>query len=430
MNETLSTLIAFVGFLIVLSMLVQTFQEGLKSIFKMKSGVWERFFVSLYAKELSLPEGAATSLCKRVKESPLVGDFRARMQYLRDMVVAADALMKEFTASLRLIAESSDDDPEFPTKLLSEMQKMTEQVQKLSGMNLESLLSIYNRLDGQTISGFSQALNNIVGRFPEWGDKMKTMERKAAAGIRQECADLLDQITSVQKKIADYRLRIENKVDAWIAQVDEEYRRRMLLWTVLIGLGFVVIFNADAFSIYRHLGADSKTQSVLVQKAAEVTSKAMTTKADTLNDIDRDLKSGNPGKARPVMVSAAGSLELDFYAFNAADAAAAAKALKNKIAADTDADLPKDMNELTSLYFRLQKAAVDNQLEGVATLELPLGWTYDWNRLSHLQGKDCLSSWLQKIAGLLLMTVLITFGAPFWNDILTMLTGIKKITNK
>jgi galactitol-specific phosphotransferase system IIC component len=39
MNETLSSLIAFVGFLIVFSMLVQAVQEALKNLFKLKTGI-------------------------------------------------------------------------------------------------------------------------------------------------------------------------------------------------------------------------------------------------------------------------------------------------------------------------------------------------------------------------------------------------------
>ena len=51
MSETLSTLIAFIGFLIVFSMLVQAVQEGFKNVLKLKTGVWERFFINLYKKD-------------------------------------------------------------------------------------------------------------------------------------------------------------------------------------------------------------------------------------------------------------------------------------------------------------------------------------------------------------------------------------------
>ncbi len=51
MSDTISNLIAFVGFLIIFSKLVQAVQEALKNWFKLKTAVWERFFVNLYRRE-------------------------------------------------------------------------------------------------------------------------------------------------------------------------------------------------------------------------------------------------------------------------------------------------------------------------------------------------------------------------------------------
>lgn len=51
MNEILSSLIAFVGFLIVFSMLIQSVQEALNNLFKLKSGVREQFFITLYKRK-------------------------------------------------------------------------------------------------------------------------------------------------------------------------------------------------------------------------------------------------------------------------------------------------------------------------------------------------------------------------------------------
>jgi hypothetical protein len=57
MSDTISNLIAFVGFLIIFSKLVQAVQEALKNWFKLKTAVWERFFVNLYRREF-LPKDA------------------------------------------------------------------------------------------------------------------------------------------------------------------------------------------------------------------------------------------------------------------------------------------------------------------------------------------------------------------------------------
>ena len=54
MSETLAALIAFVGFLILFSIIVQSAQEAVKNILKLRVGVWERFFINLYSGEFIL----------------------------------------------------------------------------------------------------------------------------------------------------------------------------------------------------------------------------------------------------------------------------------------------------------------------------------------------------------------------------------------
>ncbi len=86
MSDTLSTLIAFVGFLIVFSMLVQSVQESLKNLSKLKTGVWKRFFVNLYKKNFSpiedrkekIPDTKSTLFRKRKRISgKFIGEFSA-----------------------------------------------------------------------------------------------------------------------------------------------------------------------------------------------------------------------------------------------------------------------------------------------------------------------------------------------------------------
>jgi hypothetical protein len=95
MSETLSTLIAFVGFMIVFSMLVQTFQESLKNLWKLKSGVWERFFTRIYKKNFSLDPGQPTSFFKQIFSGEFVGNYRTKMQRLKDIIIEYDDTLQD-----------------------------------------------------------------------------------------------------------------------------------------------------------------------------------------------------------------------------------------------------------------------------------------------------------------------------------------------
>jgi hypothetical protein len=61
-----------------------------------------------------------------------------------------------------------------------------------------------------------------------------------------------------------------------------------------------------------------------------------------------------------------------------------------------------------------------------------VGWLADLKvfRAVPLGGKQRLILIFKKIGGLIITIFLITFGAPFWNDILSALVGITKTTFK
>ena len=80
----------------------------------------------------------------------------------------------------------------------------------------------------------------------------------------------------------------------------------------------------------------------------------------------------------------------------------------------------------------LQKKSFDYQLEGLYATNLPLGWVDDWKdfRSTVTDGNQRLILIFKKIGGLAITIFLITFGAPFWNDILNALVGITRTTFK
>ena len=61
MSDTLNALIAFVGFLMLFSILVTSLQEGLKNILNLKAGVWERFFIGIYKRNFFIGRGGAAA---------------------------------------------------------------------------------------------------------------------------------------------------------------------------------------------------------------------------------------------------------------------------------------------------------------------------------------------------------------------------------
>ena len=457
MNDTLTTLIAFVGFIIVFSSLVQSFQEGLKNLLKLKTRVWERFFVSLYQMEfslqvpkesLSLPKTSEPKLepsAEKPKKKDSVGEFDIRMKRINNVVVRAHDLLKGMKTTLY---EIKDIDPKTvdAKALLERVDKFRDALEEVMGLKLDGLLTIYDKFIKTNISNFynNKELTDFLNQYPDLRDKWKGLEASALTDLQKTCSQLLKQILDIERTIGRYRLQIEDKMDSWIAKVEEEYNRNKLKWTVIIGAAFVLVFNADTFSIYKYLSIDSKAGATLIQKAAEITAKSQKANPDDLNKIEDALKANKADEAKELIDKQLQKLEDDFAPYKTQDEKAQdkideIKKLREevgniKIAEKDNAlkSLKRKSGDLSRLYIELQKKSLDYQLEGLQAINLPIGWLADWKGFKAV-AVDCSRLFIlivKKIGGLSITIFLITFGAPFWNDILNVLVGITKTAFK
>jgi hypothetical protein len=438
MSETLSALIAFVGFLILFSMLVQSVQAALKNLFKLKTGVWERFFVNLYVTEFAYKKTASPmlkSVWERAGTDDSIGDFEKRLNRLNSVVTSAVSQVKELKASLLEIANIDLSQPDADKKILSKTENLADLISKTGGLKLDSLLPIYDKFNSDKIVKFTQKLHAFEKAYPELWQATRNIEKSAIAGFQKDCEGLLTVIESFEKKISDFKIQIENKMDSWLSQINEEYSQNMLKWTIVIGLVFVVCFNADSFSVFKYLLVDSKAQDLLIKKAAEITVTTQKTDANDLNGIISSVNKGKVADAKATIISMTNKVKEDFDLYKDKDGAeAAVKIIEDAEKIDlkqmpaAKESLKRDYDRLTRLYAALQKSSIDYQLRDIAEVDLPLGWTADWKLLSSATGEAFYLLLLKKIGGLLLTTFMITFGAPFWNDILSALVGIKNMS--
>lgn len=434
MSDTISTLIAFVGFLIVFSMLAQSVQEALKSVLKLKTGVWERFLLSLYKREFLLGENdtaGATSIWKRVIGGEFVGDFDSRLKRLKDVVVSADDLLQTLKSLLYEIAMMPPGNSLDPNTLVPKLRELVTKLKELTGLKLDALLSIYDRMDAKTIEGLIGALQAFEKLYPDLGYSVKQLDKESFAALQDNCKELLAAITMAEKKVSDYRQQIECKIDSWIAQVNEEYRRNMLKWTVITGFLLVLMFNADAFVIYKYLNTNPKLQAAVVTQAQDAATKALTSSADELNKINDLIKNGPMKDARSMMTQFAQRLENDFTMLKDVDNAKNVSNIKVKSSQpgkseEEELQLKVLQGDLARQFALLNKTAINYYIQGMESLGLPLGWAEAWKRFTSIPwGGEMLLLAFSKAGGLLLTTFLITFGAPFWNDILTAIVGFK-----
>ncbi|OGR28049.1 MAG: hypothetical protein A2277_14715 [Desulfobacterales bacterium RIFOXYA12_FULL_46_15] len=432
MNDTLSSLIAFIGFLIVFSMLIQSVQEALKNLFKLKTGVWERFFLDLYKTDFQMKDlQPETPFWKRVKSGSFVGEFEERLKRIKKVIIKADGLLKDTKKKLREImgTDLTGLDDNKPAPALLKIERLGEQICKITAMKIDSMLDLYNKNNKDVIHELLEKLAVLSAVFDD-------VESRRPEDIKDVCKEFHAAVRELEARISAYRVQIESKADAWLVQIEGEYKKNMLKWTLIISICSVVILNADTFSIYQYFSINSKAQELMVANAANAVAKINDLRADDLNAIDRAIQADEPDKAREGILALSKQLAEEFALLSdIADKDKAEAVLKDTqgfgLTAETGQKFLKDQyGKLTALYIALQKKSINFQMEGLNSTGLPLGWRNDFNTIRQAERSDSLILVIKKLVGLTLTIFLVSFGAPFWQNIINALIGLKNMNLK
>ncbi len=433
MNDTLSALTAFVGFLIGFSMMVQAVQEAMKNCLSLKGGVWERFFINLYKKEFGLTNANNDAKAKLIGGSEFVGDFKSRLERASQIIIKVDDLLKELKKDLLDIVEISPSNPYAPQLMLSKIEKLSKSISELTGLKIESLLTTFDKFNSNAVKDFSKVVESFPAALRVLTKESGAFSYDSIVTFQKQCQSLLDGMLEVEDKILAFRVQIGNKLDAWLAQLNGEYKRHMLKWTVITGALMVLATNADSFAVYKHLSADPKIQQALIQNATDTMERSIETKAVDINGLHSLIETGDDlSKIREEISEISNKLERDFKKLNRSKEREETNKMRNELQEivltqqNAKELLIRKEEEVVGLYVVLQKASIDYFAGNMASLDLPLGgWGEFFKKTATLEDPEKLSEIFNKIFGLLLTTFLVTFGAPFWNNVLTALLGMK-----
>lgn len=161
--------------------------------------------------------------------------------------------------------------------------------------------------------------------------------------------------------------RAEKWFDTVMQGFAERYARSMKTWGIAISFAVVVLLNANFFDVYKNISTNDTTRANLLQMSDAVT--------------------------KQVQAAAAAN-----------DEKAVQDAAQNltELAKQTKANI----TEAASLYTGLGFSPI--------WVSYPAAWARPWNSL----------------VGWLVMTMLLSVGAPFWEDVLESLFGLKNVLRK
>jgi len=264
---------------------------------------------------------------------------------------------------------------------------------------------------------------------------------KSASDRNQEATGKLTAVKAVDaglKKIASQIVALSNAFDAAFAPLlarlqqvevwydtvmqgfEERYTRHMKTVGVLISIVVVIILNANIFSVYRAIKSDPKNTANVADQY-EINQKANREKAKQATEAKPP---ANPGRAAPS--SAAGSPST--LPSPAASPAPGTLAQTNGVAgaAPQPSPVPTE-SPVTAADLQAYAAKVG---EGVKTYESFGLKPLTRQQLSYAFASPRLWAWgeaKETLLGWAIMVVLLSAGAPFWEDTLESLFGLKSL---
>lgn len=218
----------------------------------------------------------------------------------------------------------------------------------------------------------------------------------AITGLRQQLDAVIAPFKAKLSEVGDW-------YDITMQSFEERYNRSMKSWAIVIAFLVVVVLNANFFNVYRGIASSSVVSNLLVEKAPEILKRSK----------ERTASAQTTGAPAATQERAALSPEEE-----KAEKEKAAKELREAVE-----QVKSDANTYLAMGFApLQWEQVKQWLSGlIPDSKTDRPWGNWWQSRKH----DA-----RGLLGWIIMTMLLSIGAPFWQDTLESLFGVKNLLRK
>jgi len=231
---------------------------------------------------------------------------------------------------------------------------------------------------------------------PNAGDKkgaLETLEKMEATAdkVSESLGEIMRAFTTVQ----GLKSRVETWYDTVMQSFEERYTRGMKTWTIVISAVVVIVFNINVLNVYREISTSSAKRALILQSADRVLAQSK-----AANDGNGSTKTQTPPKeSTDANVTPEQVIEDAKKVFS-----------QQNIDYMTDIGLkgPKWITGIPEFFkpggYSAQKTQADPYYRPKLVIKTLFGWG--------------------------LMTLLLSAGAPFWEDTLETLFGLKNRMRK
>lgn len=291
-----------------------------------------------------------------------------------------------------------------------------------TGQGLDELYTLITNLtDAADRQAMLQALSDVEGAQEEFGTDSPELIQ-LLQGLRQiENPDFqraLDTVLATARTIDEARQRLEQWFDASMEQVTETYKQRMQWVSLIVGFGLAVFLNIDSLQLAQGLWNDPALRETVVTAARS---------SLETGELASQLELASPEATPQVNLNI--------------EPAPTTEVLTPDDPTILPTSAPITDTDVEQAQQRLNESAEQTAatVEDLLALRLPIGWAsapviaqarnvFDpdprtdsrnlWNFSPANNPDHWLGLVIMKIAGILLTTVAVSQGAPFWFDLL------------
>jgi hypothetical protein len=188
--------------------------------------------------------------------------------------------------------------------------------------------------------------------------------------LKQALEVLLNQVRSDLRKELSDLTKFRQGIETWFNDAMDRaggwYKRRTQVVNVVVAVTLACLMNLDSIDMVQSLSRDTTLRQGITAQAAQLAQKA------------------------PPVGQASGST-----------------------------GSTPEVNSATT-YKDLA-----NAIQDIRGLELPMGWSRQWEAIKGLSGETAVVFWFLKVLGLLLTALAASLGAPFWFDVLDKFISIR-----
>lgn len=309
----------------------------------------------------------------------LTGSNGEQIQSALAKVAAVNQVFTEFNDKFKPLIEKTP-----LARFTAPLAQMLANAAELSEKDLDTLtIGDLTKLSKRELGEVNQLIEALPGSMQQTIKQLQTNAQNDAAAALSKLNEAFEPVKEELKIVATLPAKlgqVSANVDEWYSTImhgfEERYTRSMKTFALVISFVTVLLLNANVFSIYRQISANEQLRTSLINSAPQINEKL-----NALKNNQADVQQTQDGIVK-VVQDAAGQVQQNVSLYNSFGFEGP----------KWIARVGKRIKEKPSVL-----------LSGKA-FETLLGW--------------------------LVMTMLLSVGAPFWQDTLESLFGLKNLLRK